>query len=717
MRSPGRRASPRRGDVTVATAAHPGSERVHALQGAARASARALHPTRCVRLLHPLRWLKALKRIVRRGAVAAPIDSARRRVVMLQIDGLSARRLRRALARGDMPHLQRWLASGQARLRSLVAATEPSTPVFTAGLLYGAHAGVPGFAWFDRQLGRQVRMDLAEDVSALEPDLAGDRTPLLDGGVSYGTIWPGGAADAFFNVVLFNRGGRPSSSRARNAYDRLVSAVAAAGIAGRVASRFLLELVVGLWDFQRWCRRVGSTRFEWRFLYMRLIVSVIMRDVSTQGAVVDILRGVPRIFIDYLGYDEYAHRRGPDSELALYNLQGIDAAIGRIFRAVRAVPEYKYDVYVFSDHGQMATTPFERIVGRSLCAFVLEHARRRAAGSLEADDVRQLVALRAAELWARTLPKGLRGTARLYVEWLRRRVRRRADERAWNPLDAIEVVTGGSVAHLYFLERPERQTSEEGDSDRFRDFLERPRRRAGGDSDRSARFGDFLERPARRAGARMAPPPASLDVPSMLLSARARDFLDNPVRRAGARVGSPFATPSALGPLAGGPTARSAHLAEDRRLSRRLTVEEIEARHPGLLDALGRCDAIGLMVGRGGDGPVVFWRGRRYRLGDRRALARLAPFRRLGYELCATHLVQAAEGARHGDLVLYGAFAQAGDVSFDFEFGSHGGLGADELDQFVCHPAEVDLGAGFHEGAAVAAEQFYKFFAERYAGG
>ena len=65
------------------------------------------------------------------------------------------------------------------------------------------------------------------------------------------------------------------------------------GIAGRMASRFLLELGVGLWDFQRWCRRIRSTRFEWRFLYMRLFVSVVMRDISTQAAIVDILRGVP----------------------------------------------------------------------------------------------------------------------------------------------------------------------------------------------------------------------------------------------------------------------------------------------------------------------------------------------------------------------------------------------------------------------------------------
>jgi hypothetical protein len=556
-----------------------------------------------VRLFHPLRWLRAAKRLIRRGRAAAPIDPSRRRLVMLQIDGLSSRRLVQALARGDMPHLARWLDSGQARLRCVTAATPPSTPVFTAGLLYGARGGVPGFGWFDRTLGRQVRMDLAEDVSDVERGLVGDRSPLLDGGTSYGTIWPGGAADAFFNVVLFNYGATTTGKLVRNVYDKLVSTAAGAVIAGKVASRFALELGVGLWDFQRWCRRIHSTRFEWRFLYMRLFVSVVMRDVSTQAAVLDILRGVPRIFIDYLGYDEYAHRRGPDAELALYNLQGIDRAIGRIFRAVRAVPEYNYDVFVFSDHGQLATTPFSCIVGRELCELVLDHARVTVADSLSSHDVAELVSLRATEFWTRTLPKGLRGPARLYVEWLRRRVRRCADERVWNPIDAIEVVSGGSIANIYF----------------------------------------------------------------------------------------------------------------DRGAPERLDLEEIDARHPELMAALEHCPAVGLMVARSADGPIVLYRGGRWRLGDRRALERLEPFRRLGYELLATHLMHAAEGARYGDLVLYGAFAEAGDVAFDFEFGSHGGIGPDELDQFILHPARIALPAGFHDGAAVAAEQFYQFFSERYA--
>jgi hypothetical protein len=554
-----------------------------------------------VRLFRARQILRSLVKLARRGQAAAPVQPGRRRAVLLQIDGLSSRRLRQALARGDMPFLARALASGAYTLKSVQAATPPSTPVFQAGLLYGGHAGVPGFGWYDRKLGRAVRMDLAEDVSEIDETLiqAGRRrqTPLLlRRGVSYGTIWPAGASHAFFNVVLFVHGQSASGRVVRNLYDRLLSTLAGMEMLGRLTSRFFLELGVGVWDFVRWCTRVHDTRFEWRFLYMRLFVSVVMRDVSTQGVIIDILRGVPVIYLDFLGYDEYAHRRGPDAEMALYNLRGIDASIEKIRRAARAVPDYGYDVYVFSDHGQSQTTPFERVVGKDLTSFVLEHAARGCVrGELQSSAIRELVATREAEFWLRTLWRPARTPMQLYVWWLKRRLARAMAEHERAPLDAIQVVTGGSIAHLY--------------------------------------FGD--------------------------------------------------ATP---------------------------TVDQIERKHPGLVQALADCPAVGVMVGQSAQGPVIFFEGRRYLLSDRAALERLAPVRALGWELFAEHVGQAAAGSRTGDLVLYGAFTPHGDVAFDFEFGSHGGLSPEELDQFVMHPARIE----FPLSGAVRAEDFYRFFRRRY---
>jgi hypothetical protein len=528
-----------------------------------------------------------LARLARQSA-----PSPRRRALLVQIDGLSSLRLRRALGRGEMPHLLRLLAERRLQLRAVTAATPPSTPVFQAGLLYGA-GDVPGFGWYDRALGRVVRMDLPEDVLAVEKTL-GDGPPLLDGGVSYGTIFPGGAAENFINVVWSVHGG--AVRRARNLWDGLLSMWGGGAIAARVSSRFLLELGVGLYDFVRWCRRVGTTRFEWRFLYMRLFVAVVARELSTHGAIVDVLRGVPIVYLDYLGYDEYAHRRGPDSELALFNLRGIDEALGKLARAAAAVPELGYDLFVFSDHGQTATTPFERIMGRDLHHFVLEHASRTPVDvPVESDVIRGLVELKESRLYVRSLWRPLRLFARAYFRWLERRLEAQLDGSAHRPLDNIEVVTGGSIAHLYFGRR-------------------------------------------------------------------------------------------------------------------RLGIDAIVRRWPRLVAALARCPAVGLVLARGARGPELYYRGRRYRLADRRRVSSLPPFRELGYDVLVRHLEEAARGARSGDLVLYGAFAEGGSVSFDFEFGSHGGIGPEELDQFMMHPPHVR----WPLGRFLAARDLYRFFRARY---
>jgi hypothetical protein len=297
----------------------------------------------------------------------------------------------------------------------------------------------------------------------------------------------------------------------------------------------------------------------------------------------------------------------------------------------------------------------------------------------------------------------LRGPARLYVEWLRRRLRRSADERAWQPIDAIEVVTGGSIAHIY-LDRgaPQRLTLDEIDA-RYPELIAALEScRAVG---RSLSANDVRELVSLRSTEFWTRTlPKGLRGPARIYV----DWLRRRVRRsADERAWGPI---DAIEVVTGGSIA---HIYFDRGAPERLTLDEIDARYPELIAALESCPAVGLMVARGADGPIVLYRGERHRLGDRRALERLEPFRRLGYELAATHLMHAAEGHRYGDIVLYGAFAAAGDIAFDFEFGSHGGIGPDELDQFVAHPSRIDWPL---EGA-VAAEEFYQFFQERYGAG
>lgn len=295
-----------------------------------------------------------------------------RRLVIVQLDGVSRARIEEAMAEGYMPFLASRLASGRHVLTSTRSGAPASTPAFQAGLFYGVSPAVPGFVWFDRATGREVRMDRPEDAAALEARLAARQPGLLRGGTSYFSIFSGGAADPHF--CLSGLAGELDHlewyGRNLGAWDALASLLAHSVTATRGAGRVAQEVAAGLVDGLRWSIAVGRVKNEPRFLLHRVLIGGILRELAVQSVLVDLSRGIPAIYVDFMGYDETAHRRGPGARAALRHLASADAALATIFAAAEAVPELRYDVYVLSDHGHVATRPFESLVGVTLPEFV-----------------------------------------------------------------------------------------------------------------------------------------------------------------------------------------------------------------------------------------------------------------------------------------------------------------------------------------------------------
>ena len=85
-----------------------------------------------------------------------------------------------------------------------------------------------------------------------------------------------------------------------------------------------MEVFVALWDTIRGCFKGQNLAKELKFLFIRVLVSVALREFITIGAKVDLARGLPIIHVNFLGYDEQSHRRGPNSLFAHWSLKGID---------------------------------------------------------------------------------------------------------------------------------------------------------------------------------------------------------------------------------------------------------------------------------------------------------------------------------------------------------------------------------------------------------
>src|SRR5207245_1715569 len=108
---------------------------------------------------------------------------------------------------------------------------------------------------------------------------------------------------------------------------------------------------------------VGERARGWRWLAIKIGISVWLRELFTLAVARPPYAGVPAIYVHYLDYDVFAHAYGPRHRRALRALRRIDRSISRLWRVLRRVPGHRYDLYVLSDHGQVACTPYERFSG------------------------------------------------------------------------------------------------------------------------------------------------------------------------------------------------------------------------------------------------------------------------------------------------------------------------------------------------------------------
>lgn len=315
-----------------------------------------------------LRWL---------GIPRTSVDPNAPGLVLIQIDGLSRTQLERAMAAGNMPLLKRLAERERYEIHTLYSGIPSSTPSVQGELFYGARCAVPAFSFRSADLGREVAMFEPDAAENIEERIAAGEAGLLSGGSAYCDIYSGGAEETHFCAQNLGWGGFVRSVHpARVMFFitwyiwRLV----------RAAGLTVLEFGLATADFVRGSLTRGEFFDELRFIPARVGVVVLLRELVTIGTTLDIARGLPVIHLNLLGYDEQAHRRGPESAFAHWTLKGIDRAIRTIWLAAHRSVVRQYDVWIYSDHGQETTTPYPHAFGRTIQQSVAEIAGRFTAG-------------------------------------------------------------------------------------------------------------------------------------------------------------------------------------------------------------------------------------------------------------------------------------------------------------------------------------------------
>lgn len=287
-------------------------------------------------------------------------------LVLIQIDGLAHPQLERALANGRMPFLKRLIKKEHYHLEHLYPGVPSTTPAVQAELFFGVRQAVPAFGFMMRESQKLVRMYDPEVAARVEEKISARcRDPLLKGGSCYLSLFRAGAEHGEAHFCPADQGWGPALREA-SPWAVFLMLLTNAWSLVRTVALVVVEFILAIVDCVRGVFGGQDLIRELMFIPTRVAVTILMRELCTIGVKIDIARGLPVIYVNLLGYDEQSHRRGPRSAFAHWVLKGIDDAIARIWRAAHRSDRRHYDVWIFSDHGQEQTRPYEEVFGRSL---------------------------------------------------------------------------------------------------------------------------------------------------------------------------------------------------------------------------------------------------------------------------------------------------------------------------------------------------------------
>ena len=298
------------------------------------------------------RFVDRLIRRARRGRAPTP---GHRRLLIVQIDGLSRGVLEHALAEGRMPFLRRVIQRGGWRVRPMFVGLPSSTPAFQMAAMYGVRPDIPGFHYHDKRAREDVYFPRGGDAVRVERAQTAGHRGILDGGASYGCVFTGGAVQNLFTFAIMKR---PTGSGLLAALSAVIVlawvAIKSTVITGVELLRAILRLLAD---------PVSEWRRGWKWLAIKVGLSVWVRELFTLAVARDVYAGAPAVYVNYLDYDVVSHAYGPRHARALRALRRVDDSIKQLWRVCRRVPEHRYDLYVLSDHGQAHTTPFTELAG------------------------------------------------------------------------------------------------------------------------------------------------------------------------------------------------------------------------------------------------------------------------------------------------------------------------------------------------------------------
>jgi endonuclease/exonuclease/phosphatase family metal-dependent hydrolase len=365
-------------------------------------------------------------------------------LILIQIDGLSRSQFERAIAQSRLPFLAGKIRRSHFTLETFYSGVPSTTPAVQGEIFFGIKAAVPSFQFFRRDIDKEFRMYSAESAEIIEQELLGKcADPLLRDGHAYSNIYRGGACVTRYCSADF---APKEILRRMNIIKWAVLCIIHLPRLLRMLALVLVEFGLAIVDAVKGLYAREDVFKELGFVPARVAVCVVGRESIRFRVLMDIERGVRVIHLNFLGYDEQAHRRGPDSAFAHWSLKAIDRAVRDIYRSADGCDYRDYELIIYSDHGQEKSTPFSKLHGRTL--------------DVALNDVFSAGRLSGHPVWMRKASDLLGGTKDQWRSIFGINQSPRVSETVPDAATQIVATAMGPLGHLYLPEVPDREAME-----------------------------------------------------------------------------------------------------------------------------------------------------------------------------------------------------------------------------------------------------------------
>ncbi|MBZ0167525.1 MAG: glycosyltransferase, partial [Candidatus Omnitrophica bacterium] len=207
-------------------------------------------------------------------------------LVMIQIDGLAHRYITAALRRGEMSFLRHLLRREGYHLEEFYSGQPSSTPAVQAELFYGVKGAVPSFSFVDGMTESVFKMIDEDSAREIERRLIIQNPGLLSGGSSYSNIYSGGAQETHFCSVDLGWDRLWQNSKPTRLL--VLGAVHVFSIGVEIC-KLGWELLLSTMDFVRGILSGKDVLKELNFIATRMFICVLLRDLITFGARIDVV--------------------------------------------------------------------------------------------------------------------------------------------------------------------------------------------------------------------------------------------------------------------------------------------------------------------------------------------------------------------------------------------------------------------------------------------